>query len=607
MKVSRKKMKKYFFRLLEKTAKKSLTIQLIVSNILIVFIVLGINAFFSYNLTLSIVSRKESENTLQNFKQIEYSINYRYRELESSINAIVFDDWMQRFLDNKIDIELLDRIYVFRDFNRKINSMMRIYDYIDSVYLFKNNGTIFGVDRVYTTNLQHSAHPFYGSDIYEKAANHFPRLVLDGNLTTSVFSEDNSKNITQTIYVSAARSIARSKHSVVLVINMKESSLSEIYSAITGYKDIYIVNDKGNIISHTNKAMIGQKFVYADFVDDHQKSGHFSIKESEVNKQIIYYSLDNFGWKLISEVPYDEFMNDTTVLKNIFILSFSISVFLIIGLYSFLTFQITKPLKRLIDSVKEVGRGKVGTTIADRPNNEVGILMDQFNIMSVSIKKLIEHNKANEEEKRNLEIEMLQAQINPHFLYNTLNMVKWMAAVMHAENIVKVLANLGNMLKIVFKKHDVMCTIRQEIEFIQNYISIMNLRYDNHIALNIHAEDKEMDNRILRFILQPIIENCIVHGMGKEFNDVIIDIHVQSDESCFRIEVSDNGKGMSEEVIAELNENLQEHDGLTPRDGWGIGLGNVQRRIGLHYGLEWGISIKSVEKGSRVIILLPAV
>lgn len=128
--------------------------------------------------------------------------------------------------------------------------------------------------------------------------------------------------------------------------------------------------------------------------------------------------------------------------------------------------------------MKEVGKGNIGQTVLNPPKNEIGMLMEYFNKMSLNVMELVNKNKSAEEQKRKLEIEMLQYQINPHFLYNTLNTIRWMAAVIKARNIVDSVTILGDLIRPVFKNTGVLCTVREEIEYLTNYLKIMSYRYD---------------------------------------------------------------------------------------------------------------------------------
>ena len=180
----------------------------------------------------------------------------------------------------------------------------------------------------------------------------------------------------------------------------------------------------------------------------------------------------------------------------------------------------TKPLISLTTVIKKMGQGNLGLTLDLDMRNELGILIAQFNKMSKNILDLMEQKETIEEKKRMIEIGALQSQINPHFFYNTLNTIKWMAIMVKADNIVESITTLGDYLQPMFKK-GMFCTIQEEIDYIENYIKIMNYRmaggikFENHIAVEVR------DCQILRFLLQPLVENAISHGLKNQNGGVI--------------------------------------------------------------------------------------
>jgi sensor histidine kinase YesM len=156
--------------------------------------------------------------------------------------------------------------------------------------------------------------------------------------------------------------------------------------------------------------------------------------------------------------------------------------------------------------MREMGRGELGRVSTDIPGNELGYVVKQFNEMSMNISELVKKNELMQKEKLKSEMEVLQAQINPHFLYNTLNMIKWMAAVMNAENIVQSIVALGNILSPVFKSDEIMWTVRQELEYVDNYMKIMNWRFGKRIEFVIEADERLLDSECPKFVIQPLMK-----------------------------------------------------------------------------------------------------
>jgi sensor histidine kinase YesM len=261
----------------------------------------------------------------------------------------------------------------------------------------------------------------------------------------------------------------------------------------------------------------------------------------------------------------------------------------------------------LAGKMQDVGSGKLGVTLPRVPKNELGVVIRRFNEMSVNIADLVQRNGEILEEKRKLEIEALQAHINPHFIYNTLNMIKWMAVMTKSKNIVDSIVSLGNLLRPAFKSMDPMCTLSEEIDYIENYLRIMNWRFGNGITLEINVPGGLLCCRTPRFILQPVVENSVVHGLRLPENRIDIRIRATGQGGVLDIVISDTGTGIPGDMLAGIRDRLNGGAGYRgSHDDGSIGLYNVNRRIKLYFGVEYGLQLESrVGEGTDVTIRLP--
>lgn len=257
--------------------------------------------------------------------------------------------------------------------------------------------------------------------------------------------------------------------------------------------------------------------------------------------------------------------------------------------------------------MQEMERGNLGISLESDDDNELGMLARGFNRMSQSMIGLIEDNRKAEEQKAQLEIRMLQSQIQPHFLYNTLNTIKWMAIVIKADNISQSLTTLANLLKPIFNRTDLMWTFREEIHYIDNYIKLMNVRYGQGIQVEWSYPDSVADYRVLRFILQPIIENAIVHGMEAHNYTGTIRIAAEEHRDDICLVLSDTGTGMTEQRLGQLKEILDgEQTNEQSSLNIGIGLQNVNKRLQLHFGSHYRLEIESeINRGTTVTLRFP--
>ena len=266
---------------------------------------------------------------------------------------------------------------------------------------------------------------------------------------------------------------------------------------------------------------------------------------------------------------------------------------IIIGLSLSLLFNryLTRPIVRLMEHMDVISSGDFSRNPAIESNDELGVIGRQINEMSSHVSALMENRIRDEQEKMNLEIKMLQAQINPHFLYNTLDSIKWIATMQHSAGIVRVVSALSSLLKNMAKGFNEKVTVRQELDFLDNYVTIEKIRYIELFDVDITVEDPALyDAGIIKLTLQPLVENSIFSGIEPSGKPGLIQIHIYSREQVLYISIRDNGVGISKENI---NRMLTDTSRVTKHYMSGIGLPNVDRRIKLVYGQEYGLAIDS--------------
>lgn len=260
--------------------------------------------------------------------------------------------------------------------------------------------------------------------------------------------------------------------------------------------------------------------------------------------------------------------------------------------------EILKPLNELTVVMQKVGNGQLGCVYEYPPKNELGIVAEQFNQMSVDLKEIFEQKERVEEEKRKIEMQTLRSQINPHLIYNTLNTIKWMAIINEERNIAESITLLADFLKPVFRNQELLCSVKEELEYVEKYIAIMNLRGTEGYQLEIAVPEKYYEYRIIRFLLQPVVENAILHGLAeREFGKISISIKIDKD---MVIQVKDDGEGIEEKKLKELQKRLKD---ISTSGGKEIGIENVNRRIKVQYGDEYGLELQS-EQGRGTVVTL---
>lgn len=272
-----------------------------------------------------------------------------------------------------------------------------------------------------------------------------------------------------------------------------------------------------------------------------------------------------------------------------------IVVFLIILIF-FINYIVHRMLKQfyvILHSIRQVQKGDMNVVIEDCGKDEMGELGSQINIMLARLKQLMDDNLNRELLAKNSEIRALQNQINAHFIYNVLESVKMMAEIDEKYEISDAITALGKLLRYSMKWTSGNVTVEQEIDYIHNYLALINLRFDYEIYLSLNIPENIMIQEIPKMSLQPIVENSIYHGIEQMAKDTNIYIKgFQEDEDCI-IEITDAGKGMSEEEVRLLYQKISGEIDSGGGSGNGIGLKNVQDRIRISFGPEYGLEFNS--------------
>lgn len=600
-------MKKYKHPRLT-TCFHSLRVQLILVFTLISVIVITMSYYIGYAYSINILKKYNEKYMLDQFSQSAYNIQNVMAEVDRLSMLFVLDGNVQDFLQQNYGSTKFEVVQNQKNILNLITKYIENYSYLDSVYLLTDNGGKLGCSETRSVTGQNGKNDaVYRSDLFVQAKAENPRFFWGGGNTTLFFNPDSDSNEDKHL-ITAAKLVKPNYEpnlSATLVVNIDESYLQSLYSSMDFSNQFtYIIDSKGKIISSENTEKIGTSS--STITRANLKSDYGSIT-TQNGLQVVYYKIGSTGWYLVCEIPLSSFNKDVFGLQKNMVTLFCASILIIFVITYLLLKKVINPLYFLAEKMSEIGDGNLGITIPKIPKNELGIVIKRFNEMSLNIKELITKNKEMQEEKRRLEVESLQTQINPHFIYNTLNMIRWMGAMINAPNIVNSVIALGNLLRPTFNSADPTCSIGAEIEYLRNYLKIVNLRFGDMISFSLKIPEELKSCQIPRFILQPIIENVVSHAVGGK-NHADIGLTIQDEGSDLTILISDNGVGIPRRELDEINHRLDcAAAGPFPKNS-GIGLFNVARRIYLNFGKNYGLHIESTEGvGTRVTVRIPAV
>ncbi|MEA4927434.1 MAG: sensor histidine kinase [Candidatus Limiplasma sp.] len=314
--------------------------------------------------------------------------------------------------------------------------------------------------------------------------------------------------------------------------------------------------------------------------------------------------LKEMRWSLVGCVPLQELMSDFNYLQGFVVLMIAVVLLSSITLYIFSTKRLTYPIQRLKRRMLEAADGNLNAVVENVSKNEFSILENQYNRMLSDIRALIQRNQEEQKNMQKAEFRALQAQINPHFLYNTLDTIIWLVAANENNNAIRMIEQLSIFFRIGLSKGLDWVSVREDIEHLYSYLYIQRVRYSDLLDFSMEVDDRILDCIMPKMTLQPIVENAIYHGIKNKKNGGRITVTGIMDEfGCLVFTVSDSGVGMEEEACRQLEERLQRNSGTFEDKEDGFGLYNVNRRIKLYCGEEYGLSIRS-KPGAGTTVLI---
>ena len=297
-----------------------------------------------------------------------------------------------------------------------------------------------------------------------------------------------------------------------------------------------------------------------------------------------------------------ELLRKSNQAQSIYVLISALLMIVALLFSRFLAKSLTYPLQRLRDSMSRVQEGQFdGSDVEIDSENEIGSLTKSFNVMTHRIQDLMEQNVKEQEAKRKSELKALQSQINPHFLYNTLDSIIWMAEGRKYEEVVLMTASLARLLRQSISNEDEVVPLQSEVEYAKGYLTIQKMRYKDKLEFEINVEPSILNIPLIKLVLQPIIENAIYHGLKYKESKGLLQVKGFMKDGNAVLQVIDNGVGMDEETLAHIYDKhkVNYHSN-------GVGVYNVQKRLKLYYGESYGITYESeLCVGTTATITIP--
>jgi two-component system sensor histidine kinase YesM len=385
----------------------------------------------------------------------------------------------------------------------------------------------------------------------------------------------------------------------VLTVSLKADLFHSLFaSSIPEGSSYMVIDSNGSVVAHSNPEKVTTVFSEEWAKPLLMEGSGVQRIRLDGRKMIVCFDRSKTtDWLSVVIIPESALVAEIVpdILTSTLLLAIILSV-VALTLAFFVLSRITVPVKKLVSAMRYVGDGDFHFRVTPTANDEIGILMQKFNTMSDRIENLVKENYEIKLKEQAAEIQALNLQINPHFLYNTLNVMNWMAIENNQRELSKMLVCLSNMLHYTTRKDWSAVHLSEEIEWMKNYFYIMSARMEDKFEVRFDIDPRMYAYKVPRLLFQPFVENAIIHGFDQIENGGVILITGTIDGDIRRYEITDNGRGMSEEMTARI----------LSGESTSVGIQNTISRIKLRYGVQYGVLIHSLPgKGTRITIKLP--
>ncbi|GGD93900.1 cache domain-containing sensor histidine kinase [Paenibacillus nasutitermitis] len=378
----------------------------------------------------------------------------------------------------------------------------------------------------------------------------------------------------------------------LLILDFEERVLFDAYKNLTGI-NLMIMNADGGVLSDRDQAMIGESFGDDSFFRKLQpyEKGSFMMEDEGAKSLVTFRKVPSMNWYLVERIPLSILLKDmNNVRELIFLSAFGILIALFALTYYF-SYRISSPLKRLVRSMQQAQSGDFKMLVTVDRKDEIGILMKKYNTMLMRIAQLLVEVQNENELKRKAEIQALQSQINPHFLYNTLNSIRWMAKINNTGMVNKMIISLVRLLRQSLSQGQEWIAFDEELKFLEDYILIQKVRYGDKFDVIFDIEEDVRACMTVKLLIQPLLENAIFHGIEPKDGNGMIRVEARMQGGQIMVSIEDDGVGMDPDKGRN-----------------GLGIRSAEQRIKLHFGEKYGLKVDSrIGTGTRVTLWIPVI
>lgn len=554
-------------------------------SVLILLLVVTISTFYYFN-SVRIIRDKSVHYTLGILEQIRNNVDINLEQIDRSCYPVISSNSVLNLLQyGRSSLIAAMLVEPVTSVEKMLYDIMFSRQDIESVYLFDIKGNRMG------TNYRLSRLPF--AELYRRAKEGDGRFVWlrDAGMAGSI---------------AAVRLVNNTSLEPVgiLQINIRESMIRNVFSRQMAKMNgrVYVINSQGNMISGLTDHSGG--WLKRKILKRIGPTEGFFIDTINRERNIIIYYPSQFNdWKYVGMIPLREITREANDIGRFSLIAAILSLLCFIPLSYMVVTGITGPLHQMAALMRTAKIKDWSPRIDYRGNDEIAYLSEAFNDMMLRINTLIDEVYEQKLRRNQQELRALQAQINPHFLYNTLETINWMARVKGVPEVAGIIRALSDMMRYSISHNEEIVAIEKELAHVQNYCTIQQARYGEKFKVSYEMDDDILDCNIPKLTIQPLVENAIVHGLKGIASHGLIRIGGGIRDQKICLVIRDNGVGMDAATAGAI---LQERPSAGDDVHSGIGVSNVQQRIKLTYGEEYGLRvISAINEGTTFEIWLP--
>ncbi|MFC5404127.1 sensor histidine kinase [Cohnella soli] len=535
---------------------------------------------YSYRTSIRVLQQNIQDSQMSRLSFLFNQLNDNVNQLSMMANVLLKDPNVKEFRDLDLYGDEINFLKTVQIISQKLN--------LQSVANTFSNSIVIYAPRIQKAIGQYSLVYYDPKDLYGHADPKWRYDMETGQFILYAFDPINENNL-----AANARLIAKVSFKSDNIVKM----LDNYHSEGTGETFLFRPGARTIVKSSDNPAFIDQ---IADKIGQWKlgEQGNATVDIEGSSYLINYLKSNELGWYLVDYVPLQDILSPITANRKFFYLFLGVMLFVSLMISYILYQNIRIPIKDLIRSVQQLKKGNYSTRIRVKSDNEFTFLILKFNEMAGEIENLIGKVYAEEIRSREATLKQLQSQINPHFLYNCLAFVKSMAVLEEKESIVAMAVNLSKYYRYTTRNERQLVTVREEMELVRHYLAIQNLQM-KRLSCRIEIPESMLDLPIPRLLIQPVVENAIIHGIEPHPDAGRIVIRGEQDNGENRITVEDDGPGMSDDERLALSKKLN----LPLTDEIGCGLWNVHQRLKYQFDPESGLQFEATQPSGLKVIL----